>query len=172
MALIPYAVLATRCCGRESHAPAAVRPPSADQQAPPPVPVLPAPGREAPVARPLAARPDRPPPHPGRGGRPGRAVRGHGPPRPAPVERPRAWGRGRPAGGERGRPQADAPPPGRPVPSPPGATPRRGAVDRPEGRPVRPRPVAGGGPPGDRLALAAGPRVHPPGPPPVAPPRG
>ena len=74
--------------------------------------------------------------------------------------------------GQRGRPEADRPAAGRPVRRPPEAAARRRAVDRAEGRPVRPRPVGrarsarrpGGG--------GWGPRVHPPGAPPEPPPGG
>ena len=57
-----------------------------------------------------------------------------------------------------------------PVRRPAEAAAGRRAVDRAEGRPVRPRPVGRGGRPGDRVAVAAGPRVHPPGAPPLPPP--
>ena len=46
------------------------------------------------------------------------------------------------------------------------------AGDRAEGRPVRPGPVGRVRRPSDRVAVAAGPRVHSPGPPPQPPPVG
>src|SRR5205823_6238299 len=70
------------------------------------------------------------------------------------------------------RPEALGPPAGRPVRRPPGEAARWRAVDRPEGGPVRPRPVGDGSRPGDRVAVAAEPRVHPPGAPPQPPPVG
>src|SRR5581483_5691350 len=109
------------------------------------------------------------PPHPGRGRRRRRAVGRDRPGGTAPVERARVRRGGRRAQGQRVRAPADRPAAGRPVRRPPEAAPGRRGVDRPEGRPVRPRPVAGRGRAGDRVAVAPGPRVHPPGPPPVPP---
>src|SRR6478752_3131244 len=109
MALIPYSDSATRSRGRESDGTPAVRPAPAGGKVAVQVPGLPAPGREAPVARPLAARPDGRAPDPGPGRRRGRAVGRDRSGRPAPVERPRPRRGGRPAEGQRGRPEADAP---------------------------------------------------------------
>ena len=162
----------TSCCGRESGEPHPVRPALYGQPDPAEVPGQPAPGREGPLARDLAAGPDRRAPHPGRGRRSRRPLRRDRPGGPPPVERRRPGrGGGRPQG-QRVRPEALDPAAGRPVRRAPGAAARRRAVDRAEGRPVRPGPVGRVGRPGDRVAVAAGPRVHPPGPPPQPPPGG
>ena len=136
----------------------------------PPLPGLPGRGREDPVARPLAGHPARPPAappaeaaglvglHPGLGA-------GH----PQAVERPRPRRAGRRPPGQRGRPEADARPAGRAVRRPPGRPARRRAVDRAEGGRLRPGPVGRRGRAPDRVAVARGPRVPPPGPPPPAP---
>jgi hypothetical protein len=58
---------------------------------------------------------------------------------------------------------------GYPLPGVAEAAAGRRGVGRPQGRPVRRRPVGRGGLPGDRVAVAGGPQVHPPGAPPEPP---
>src|SRR5581483_2069000 len=110
-------------------------------------------------------------PHSGPGGRPRRAVRCHCPGRSAPLERRRPGRADRPAQGQRCRPEAHRPATGRTARGVAGAAPGWRGVDRSEGHPVRRRPVGHRGRPGHRVAVAGGPRVHPPGPP-AEPPAG
>ncbi len=136
------------------------------------VPGLPPPGREGPVARRLAPAPGRPPPHPGPGGRGRRAVSDHRPGRPPPLERSRPGRADRPPQGQPVRAQAGPRTAGRAAGRPGKAAAGRRGVDRAEGGPVRGRPVGRAGLPPDRVGLAAGPGLHPPGPSPVPPPGG
>src|SRR5262249_10717334 len=117
------------CCER-CHATTPVSPPSDRGPDPPRLPDLPAPRREGPLARPLAAGPDRLPPQP-RPGAPARPPAGGG--------RPRAAGAAARRGRRAGR-GAGAPPPRRGG-RPPGGRPRRWAA---LARAVARRPPDGG----------------------------
>src|SRR5262245_17280332 len=142
------------CCER-CHATTPVSPPSDRGPDPPRLPDLPAPRREGPLVRPLAAGPDRLPPQPRPGGPARRPVRRRRPGAAAPLEPARPGGAGGPPPRQRPRRPAGRPPLGRPGPRRGPTAARWRPVDRPEGGAVRGRPLGRPRPPRDGLALAA-----------------
>src|SRR5262245_4319362 len=155
------------CCERRHETPS-VHPPPGRGGDPPRLPGLPAPRREGPLARRLAAVAGRRP-QPGRGGPARRPVRRGRPGGAAPLEPARARWAGRPAQGQRAGAQPGRPPLGRPGPRGGAAAARRRVVDRPEAGPLRRRPLGRPRVPRDRLAVATQAGADPPGPPAAAP---
>src|SRR5579885_2986290 len=137
----------------------------------PPLPLLPRPQGEDPLAPDLAPAAARPAPQL-RAGRPaGRAVRRLRPRRPPAVEHLRPRGPGRPPPPQPQPGKTDRRPAGRVVRGAPAGAARRRPVVVAQGRGLRPRPLGRRGLPADRLALAEEARL-PAGRAPAPPPQG